>query len=233
MVNNSIMLWVMCMFEKLLYIIFPPKCIFCGKIVAISDNMEICEDCYKQIPFFTRSSLVWNTSACCDDIICVSEYTGIIKKALIRYKFYGKSSYYRAFSKLLENEVKNMTNCRIFDIIVSVPLHKLRELERGYNQAHLISKSLSRAINIKEESKALIRAKNTNVQSLISSKSGRQNNVKDAFKVRYPHRVAGKSVLLVDDIMTTGYTIDECSRALKDAGAKKVVAAVIASGRKF
>ena len=221
------------MLGKLINLIFPPKCIFCRKLLDVTAEMEICNDCFRQIHLFSENSRVKNTSSFCDEIVCVSEYSGIIKEALKRYKFNGKPSYCRAFSKLLIKKVKIMTNCRKFDIIVSVPLHKSRETVRGYNQALLISKIVSKATGIREESGVLKRVRETSAQSLISSRHGRLNNIKDAFKVTQPHKLAGKSIILIDDILTTGHTVDECSRALKEAGALWVTAAVIASGRKY
>lgn len=148
----------------------------------------------------------------------------------MRYKFFGKLSYYRTFAGLLTDKVNKMTNFNNFDIIISVPLHVNKEKIRGYNQSLLISKELSKRLGVPEYSRLLSRVRDTGSQSLLP-KDKRYYNVKDAFKVCKTELIKDKTVLLVDDIMTTGNTIDECSRVLKAAGAKAVVGAVIATGR--
>ena len=166
----------------------------------------------------------------CDCIVCVCRYSGIIKSSLIYFKFFNKAGYYRAFAALLADRLRKMTDFHEFDIIISVPLHKKRENERGYNQSLLLSKELSRLTGIPDRSGFLERVRHTKSQSLLGREE-RYVNVKNAFNVREKAKVQGKWVLLVDDITTTGNTLDECSRVLKKAGARMVTAAVIASGR--
>jgi ComF family protein len=125
-----------------------------------------------------------------------------------------------------------MTRDYKFDIIISVPLHKQKQRSRGYNQSYLISRILSREIGVMEGSYLLSRVKNTKSQSTLSKKE-RISNIENAFKVLRPCEIDGRRVLLVDDVLTTGCTLDECSKVLKAAGAIEVVAAVIASGRKY
>lgn len=124
-----------------------------------------------------------------------------------------------------------MTSSRKFDIIISVPLYKEKERVRGYNQSQLISRILSRETGIAENSGLLLKVRDTGRQSLLNRKE-RSLNIKDAFQLTNKDRVKGKTVLLVDDILTTGYTVNECSRILKEAGAKWVTAAVVASGKR-
>lgn len=221
---------------RILNLLFPPKCIFCGVVLNINSTIDICETCYKKIPFFSdeKGSFINKASNSnnFDQIICLCEYSGILKDALIRYKFFNKVYYFRTFAKLLSDKVKRVTILSDFDIIISVPLYKKKEFDRGYNQAYLISKVLSKETNIPEQSNLLERVRNTGAQSLLD-KDNRLINIKNAFQVKKADRIKNKSLLLVDDIFTTGSTIDECSKALKDSGAKRVVAAVIASGRKY
>lgn len=221
------------MIKWLLNLIFPPKCIFCSNILGLNAEIHICKDCYKKIPFIDEAKAALKKGFnYYDDIVCVCEYSGIIKNALRRFKFSSKPAYARTLSLLLVQELKKMTNSHKFDIIISVPLHKQKEQERGYNQSYLISKEISRELGYCEQSMVLKRIRNTGSQSRLD-KSMRMTNVKDAFRVDNVEAVKGKTILLVDDILTTGNTINECCRVLKQAGAAKVIAAVIASGRKF
>lgn len=215
--------------------IFPPKCIFCSELLYPGTGINICSSCYKKVRFIDEKGQVIRTapfSRYLDGIVCACEYSGVIKDSLIRYKFFEKSSYYRTFSGLLFEKLKKMTNYCKFDIIISVPLHKRKQRIRGYNQSLLISRELSRAMGVMDSSGILYRTRDTHAQSLLKREE-RYKNVKDAFKVNNPDKIKGKKILLVDDILTTGQTISECSRVLKEAGAQTVIAAVIASGRKL
>lgn len=221
------------MIKWLLNLIFPPKCIFCANILDINTEIYICGDCYKKIPFVEETNASFNKGFnYYDDMICVCKYSGIIKDALRRFKFSNKPAYAKTFSLLLLQKLKEMTNGHVFDIIISVPLHKQKELARGYNQSYLISKEISRGLGICEQSAVLKRIRNTDSQSRLE-KNMRLTNVKDAFMVNNAAAVTGKTILIIDDILTTGSTLNECCRVLKQAGAVKAIAAVIASGRKF
>ncbi|MDQ2085109.1 ComF family protein [Herbivorax sp. ANBcel31] len=219
------------MIKWLRNLLFPPKCIFCNEILDVKSEECICNNCPSKIPFLKGNRII-KTGDFYDGIICMCKYTGILKDAIIRYKFYNKTSYYKVFARLLADKINKTENLPNIDLIISVPLHKKKEQFRGYNQAYLISNQLSKLIQIKEKSDLLKRVKNTESQSLLP-KYKRPFNVKKAFLVVDPSQIKDKHILLFDDIMTTGSTLDECSRTLKEAGAKKVFVAVLASGRKF
>jgi len=216
--------------RSIINFVFPPKCIFCGGVLDFQKTLEICGSCYNTITFTGSTSIRPDVRSHYDRVISVCEYSGIVKAALIKYKFFNKAGYYRAFAGLLCDKVKKMTNAGEFDIIISVPLHKNRERVRQYNQSGLIAKTLSRELKI-PGSRLLVRTRDTNTQSLTSRKE-RGSNVKGAFKVHCPQMIHGKSILLVDDILTTGNTLDECSKVLKEAGARSICAAVIAVSKK-
>ena len=222
-------------FKEIIKLIFPPKCTFCRSILPIQSDIEICDACFPLIPFFNDDIIKFgkkHDDNFYDDVICLCEYTGIMKQAIKKYKFFDKPQYYRTFGRLLSEKMKKVTNYQNFDIIISIPLHKRKEALRGYNQSYLITKVLSRELGVPEKSYLLVRVRNTSTQSLLA-KAARRSNVKDAFRVKNSSSIMGKTVLLVDDVFTTGNTLNECSRILKQAGAKEVVAAVIATGRKY
>lgn len=232
MTERQVMIQAVDLLEQILGIIFPPKCIFCNNIMDIGTELNICKECYKKIVFIGGSQLGItgsDVSSGCDSAVSICRYTGIVKHSLIKYKFYNKPGYYRTFAKILAKQIIKVIDSVKFDMIISVPLHKSREMKRGYNQALLISKALSRETGIKDCSGLLERTINTNAQSLLDRKS-RLLNVKGAFRVKNAEQVNGKNILLVDDILTTGTTVNECGRMLKQAGANIVIAAVIATG---
>ena len=106
-----------------------------------------------------------------------------------------------------------------FDVIVPVPLHRARERERGFNQAALLARRIGRRLAVPTRPRWLARIRPTRPQSELSA-GERRANVRGAF--RASRRVAGRHVLVVDDILTTGATVDACARALRDAGAQRV-----------
>jgi competence protein ComFC len=220
--------------KRFINFVFPPRCVFCNELLDSTADIHICAVCYKAIPFYSGSAIkhsgVMREDGGCDRFICACHYTGMIKDAIIRYKFFNKPSYYKALAELTSDKIKEMTNTGDFDIIMSVPLHKNKENTRGYNQSLLLSRHISKTLNIAEASDLLCRIKDTHSQSLLD-KVQRYANVKDAFKVKDASKVTGRNILLIDDVLTTGCTLDECSRVLKQSGAKEVVGAVIATGR--
>ncbi len=217
-------------------LVFPPKCIFCSKLLGPEVQMEMCKECFNRIPFIVDygafiEKFLYDTdtlSTWFDGVFCICEYKGIIKQSIMRYKYFGKAHYYRTFAMIIADKLKEMINISEFDIIISVPLHKQRERKRGYNQSLLISKEISKIMGIPDKSSLLIRHRYTDTQSLLH-KNERYLNVKNSFRVTNENEISGKSILLVDDVLTTGYTINECSRMLKESGAEKVYAVVIAA----
>lgn len=220
------------MIKEIINLLFPPKCIFCGSLISITERIEICAACYGEIPFLNDRIIRPSSGQHFDGVICLCEYKGIVRQAIVGYKFFNKAAYYRAFALMLADKIKKMTRMLSFDIIISVPLHYEKQKARGYNQSYLISRVLGKETGIFEGSHLLSRVKNTESQSTLSRKE-RILNVENAFKVSSPEKIAGKRVLLIDDVLTTGSTLDECSKVLKLAGALEVVAVVVASGRKY
>ncbi|MCW8803949.1 MAG: ComF family protein [Ignavibacteriaceae bacterium] len=112
------------------------------------------------------------------------------------------------------------------DLIIPVPIHHLKKAERGYNQSDYIAKGLSKSLNIPYSTKTLKRTKYTESQTMLHINE-RADNVANAFKVRNAKKINGKNILVVDDIITTGATTQECARALVNRGAKRVYACSI------
>jgi len=194
--------------------------------------MEICRECYGRIPFTGSWEMETVYGSCCSRIICLCDYSGIIKDALVRFKFHNRPGYGKTLASLLADKVTSFAADSGFDLITCVPLHPNRLIERGYNQSEILCRELGKRTGMPVNTHILKRIKNTQAQSLLAGKE-RYSNVKEAFQVVDAEPVRGKSVLLVDDILTTGNTLNECARVLKNAGAAEVTAAVIASGRKY
>jgi ComF family protein len=197
--------------------------------------LYICENCVEEIGYYNNYinslNLPRNMETYCDGMICVSRYSDSIKNSLKRFKFSNKPSYYRAFGKLLALKVQNTAQLAAIDIIIPVPLHKNKYRQRGYNQAELIAKSVARILNIPYCTDILIKNSETKSQSALA-RNERLSNIEGSFKVINEKVVYNKKILLIDDIITTGSTINQCSKVLKKAGAGYIIAGVIATTRK-
>ena len=112
-------------------------------------------------------------------------------------------------------------------MIIPIPLHQLKKAERGYNQAYYIAKGVGSKLKVRVSDRAVKRIKYTESQTTMNLNE-REENISGAFKVRNQKAVRGKSILLLDDVITTGATISECGKKLLEAGAAKISAASIA-----
>ncbi|MFH1542140.1 MAG: ComF family protein [bacterium] len=194
--------------DSLLNLIFPPRCEVCK-----TNSQEIlCRHCFSQIKFMKPHL----------GVHCVSAYDGVIKEAIARFKFKKRKRLHEPLGILLVHYLSSTPSLQMeeIDVIVPVPLHKSRHQERGFNQADLLAQVVSK-YHAKPVVQALERHRQTQAQFDLK-RNERYENIRDAFKVTNPHHVHDKRVLLLDDIYTTGSTIAECSRTLKQAGAKRV-----------
>ena len=116
---------------------------------------------------------------------------------------------------------------KFYDIIIPVPMHKIKKLERGYNQTEILSEDLAKNLNVLYNKNILVKVVNNKRQSSLSEKE-RHKNIKNVFKIKNSDKIKNKKIILVDDICTTSATLEECSKVLKVAGAKEILALVIA-----
>ena len=180
----------------------------CGKIGTV-----LCGDCEQKLNEY-KINLIEN-----DDKIrkfYLFRYNGIIRELLIKYKFEDKSYLADTFVKIMLKNKKLVGFLKNYDIIISVPLHYKRKLERGYNQVELIAKKLG---NIKIENDCLIKNKNIKPQSQKNLKD-RIKDVKGVYELKNTEKIQGKRVLLFDDIYTTGSTVNECIKTISKVTAK-------------
>lgn len=143
------------------------------------------------------------------------KYEGIIRQTILKYKFNDKSYLYKTFITFF---IKNKKFCgflKKYDIIIPVPISTKRYKQRGYNQSLLIAKELSKKLNIQLVNNALYKTKNIVEQSKLS-KEQRIINIKGVYSLFDYERLENKKILLVDDIYTTGSTVNECSKVIKE-----------------
>lgn len=227
-------------FNFIVNLMFPKniKCIICDKELSKNTHYALCESCFNGLPKNNKKTCqkcgqpILNTSAthclACktDPPKFTQSFSPLLYKAPVtnlikQFKYDNKKYLAETLGNFLVQEyIERNLNC---DIVVPVPLHEKRLKQRGFNQAELLANQLNVKLNIEVNSNILTRVKNTKTQTVLS-KEERQDNVSDAFKVLDKQTVKNKVVLLIDDVYTTGSTLNECAKVLFKAGAKKVYA---------
>ena len=211
------------LFDYILDLIYPPKCVFCGKVI---DKSDICNDCIKTLPY-TKGDSVYQRFPFVDKCISPLYYKDYVRRAVLRFKFSGCSCYSRRLGAIMSECAENNLDCGSIDMISCIPLSKKRLHDRGYNQAELLAREISKAVDVKFVP-TLKKIKNNTAQSTIKDAKLRAKNVVGVYTVTDHETVKGKYILLVDDVVTTGSTVSECARMLKKAGAKAVYCITLA-----
>ena len=200
-------------------LIYPNVCGICGRI----DNNSLCKKCElllkKEAKFVVEENL--NKDFYFNNHLYIFKYDGIIRKLLLNYKFNEKAYLYKTFVNFLLKNQKFFEILNSYDTIVSVPISKKRKNERGYNQSDLIARELSRRVSVKYNSTCIIKIKDVIAQSKLS-KEEREKNIKGIYKLVDKRYIENKTLLLVDDVYTTGSTVNECCKTLLQANVKNI-----------
>ena len=194
--------------EKDLPKITGPRCEKCGRPLSFSRENK-CENCRRHPHLFSRGTAAFVYQD--------------VQMPVYRFKYGSRAEYAKAFSLAMEKEYYRVFSREETDCLIPVPLHENRLKTRGYNQAALLARELSERCKIPVEEEVLIRARDTDPLK-EQTPAERRKNLSHAFRInRLSHRnkVQSKNILLVDDIFTTGATVDACAAALLDAGAAK------------
>lgn len=188
-----------------------PKCKICGLPFEIDTGM-ICIECMNKQPFF-------------DQAIAVLEYDDNSKDIILKFKHYDVTYISKQLAiwmnRVAENEIKNS------DMIIPVPIHFRKRLFRKYNQSELLAMELSKISGINYEPEILIKKRHTTAQEDLSKKE-RKKNIVGTFDVKKNNKLSGKKIILIDDVFTTGSTVNECSKILRKNGAKHIIVLTIA-----
>ena len=190
---------------------FPPVCGFCGKL----DRNSLCNKCKIQIQKNNLSKIedYKNTSSFFDEHIYLFQYSGEIRNMILNYKFREKSYIYSTFVELIKNNKKICAQIKKYDIIMPVPISRKRLNTRGYNQSALIAGKIAKTLNMCYVENILVKIKDNKPQSEMGQEK-RKSNVKDVYTIKNKEKIYQKKILLIDDIFTTGNTVNECAKVL-------------------
>jgi len=189
----------------------PPFCVCCGDVVAAAGLCVRCRTAPLQIE-------------CIRSVVC---FEGVLRKAVHRFKYSGLTALASPLGGLMAEYW--MQHPMPADIVVPVPLHVARLRERGYNQAALLAREMARWVGLVVDEQVLVRQRATAPQVELNARE-RRKNVRDAFRCA-SNGLIGKQVLLIDDVCTTGATLEACAVALQEGGAGGVCALTLARPR--
>lgn len=190
------------------------RCMCCGKPILNSAE-EYCYDCGRHRHFFTDGRSLWI-------------HKGEVEQAVYAMKYQNRRIYGETFGKEMAEHFASYLWKRKISLIVPIPLHPRRMRKRGFNQAEIIAKILSENTGIRMDPMVLSRVKATSPQKELGNK-GRKLNIRGAFKEQ--KSVKGENIVLIDDIYTTGSTLDEAAKVLKRAGAENVYFLTVSIGQ--
>ena len=241
--------WLAELGDAVVSVFFPAGCRICDRLLTTSSRVPICDGClesFERIPNILCKvcglplpGLAGNPDhplicpACLDKTYAFDRarsfavYQGTLVRAILLLKFEQIEPLGAWFAQRLADLVNAEGEGLAADVVVPVPLHRDRERERGYNQAALVSKPLAKGLRLPHKAVLLVRTRARPDKQILSLEE-RWESVRGAFATRPGSQVDNLRVLLVDDVLTTGATLDACARALREAGAKSVAGLTIA-----
>lgn len=249
---NAISFWDF-LKEGFLNLIFPLSCEYCGKEIKESKGYAICSDCIKRIEFITSpycfqcgkplSSMVdFEDKAICAECHnkkdhfyharSIAYYRGVMRKCIHLLKYKKQVKLIQPLGKLMVNyllQENSYIHIDEIDLIIPVPLFRRDYLKRGFNQSGLLARYIADYFSITYTDHCLTKIKE-NVSQVGLSRIDRKKNVKQVYSVNASYQLNGKNVLLVDDIYTTGATIEACCNELKKIRLKKILVLTLARG---
>ena len=221
--------------RELLQMLFPAFCCHCDEIL-VGDERDLCTRCLSQLSWTHNASYSGNDTEMrlagripfvAAASLLYFKRGSVAQTLLHQIKYYGNSTLAVQYGRLLGDELLQSGRFNGIDCIVPVPLHWWRQMRRGYNQSRLLAQGISSAMGLPVVSAGLYRRRYTSTQT-HKNRLDRLENMRDVFAVRHPDLLAGKHILLVDDIITTGATTDSCCQALRSVPDLRISVASLA-----
>lgn len=208
------------MIDFILSLFFPDKCPYCNKILKL--KMTECDSCRESFPQYPETKLIPSGEECVAPFI----YDSAVRNSIIKYKFKGEKFNAKSYVKAISLAIEKSGYSGSFDVVTYVPVTVRRMKERGFNQSEVLAEGIAVHFEKKYE-RLLKKIKDNRNQHELSSKE-REKNIIGVYRAVNSEKIKGKRILLVDDIVTTGYTLSECCKVLKESGAQSVVCVAIA-----
>ena len=211
------------MLEEILDLFFPRKCVFCNDKI---NERYTCRKCLNIIEYYQEMVAIPTSTSdrYYDKVFSALHYKGVFKNKMLSYKFHNAKYLCVPFAEILAVLIKKYDLNA--DVIIAVPISRERLRDRGYNQSVLIATKVSEFTQIKYYENILIKTKNNLRQSELTLNE-RKENVKNAYSIKNIEKIKNKKIILIDDIFTTGSTLNECAKILKQNGAKEVIALTV------
>ncbi|MFH1288948.1 MAG: ComF family protein [bacterium] len=219
----------MTIFNAFVDFIWPPKCLICDNSLENGEKF-ICDECEKAVILFSPVDSRFRRNDAFSRKFIIGSYENSLREAIHQFKYNKRIALRKYFSVLINDYIERNNVLDKVDIIIPVPLFPTKKRERGFNQSELLANEIDKKWNLAVSSKNLYRARHTEPQNKLNY-SQRKRNIKGAFRLKNKNSVKGKSVLLVDDIVTTGATVNECSKVLKKDGKVKNVLVLSLAGK--
>lgn len=233
--------------NPLLHLFLPEHCVACGAYIPFPSHFPLCQGCQEKIAFLRD-----RICAKCGRVIpyggaplchmcrrveyhfscarAVGVYASPLRETIHALKYQGVVSLAKFLGMLLVAYCEEFPFLRSVDLILPVPLHPVRERERGFNQSLLLASFVGRALCLPVLAQGVSRVKPTLPQAGLKAKE-RRKNVEGAFRVEWPEAILGKRILVIDDVLTSRATVESLSRTLKEAGCSSVFVLAVASGK--
>ncbi len=228
---KRLMIWLGQLAAAGIDFVYPPLCLLCDQLLQ-PDEKLVCTLCFAHLPLRVDSDvpadvcrLRLNHPPHFERCLALYDYGPAVQKLIHFFKYQGGRALALPFGQALGGSLS--ASCAAVDALMPVPLHRSRLRDRGYNQSELLAREAGLCSGVPVWSDVLVRRKTTRSQARMNRQQ-RLQNLRDAFRVTQPERVAGCRIALVDDVLTTGHTLDECARVLLDAGAAAVITLTIA-----
>lgn len=211
-------------------ILFPPICLSCRKFLSEKEKDEIaliCNPCLESIPI---NKIVFRTGRQYLLFAASSYENAVLRNLIHEFKYRNLMTLQKPLGKIIIRYLKGVALPIQDTTIVPIPLHPSRLRSRGFNQAEILARIVGISLDLPIETETLKRIKNTKSQIDLKSHDERRENIKNCFEIlaQSKEKVKNKNVLLVDDVYTSGATIDEAAKVLRRAGVKDIKALVLA-----
>ena len=208
---------------RCLDLLYPPRCVFCDALLEKGEQY-FCRSCGEQVPMAEGAHLC-RTGTYFDRCVAPLYYKDMVREAFLDYKFHEKTWHAAVYAAFLEPYVRK--EFPQLDVVTWVPLSRRSHKDRGYDQSELVAKELAKRLALPCE-KLVEKVRATRQQSRLDRPEERRANVLGAYSVKNNAQIAGRHILVLDDVITTGSTMEECCRMLASAGAAAIHCAAVA-----